>query len=107
MTNYQATDTLSADDLITLSRVFPTASRPQLIIVKSLLNDRHATYRTYENGTVSFDVDALIREVAFKGSPKTASRVSELVSLGVSLQALAKARLNIPMAGKDPISIRP
>lgn len=106
MTSYQATDTLTGDDLIILSRVFPTPSRPQLIIVKNLLNDRKASYRNHENGTVSFDVDALTREVSFKGSPKTASRVSELVSLGVSLQALAKTPLSIPMTGKDPITVR-
>ncbi len=53
MTCYQATDTLTEDDLIALSRVFPTPSRPQLVIVKNLLNDRHATYRTYENGMCS------------------------------------------------------
>ena len=106
MTTYQATDTLTEDDLITLSRVFPTPSRPQLVIVKNLLNDRKASYRTYENGVVSFDIDALIKEVSFQGSPRTASRVSELVSLGVSLQALAKTPLSIPMAGNDPIKIR-
>ena len=33
MTTYQATDTLTEDDLITLSRVFPSPSRPQLVIV--------------------------------------------------------------------------
>lgn len=106
MTSYRATETLTQDDLITLSRVFPTASRPQLIIVKNLLNDHHATYRTYANGTVSFDIVALVREVSFKGSPRTALRVSELVSLGVSLQALAKTPLSIPMVGKEPITIR-
>ena len=106
MTTYQATASLTEDDLTILSRVFPTPSRPQLVIVKNLLNDRHATYRTYENGMVCFDVDALIKEVSFRGSPRTASRVSELVSLGVSLQALAKTPLSIPMVGKEPISIR-
>lgn len=106
MTTYQATDTLTEDDLINLSRVFPTASRPQLIIVKNLLNERYATYRSYENGTVTFDIEAVIREASFRGSPKTASRLAELVSLGVSLQALAKTPLNIPMAGKDNITIR-
>ncbi|NWD59143.1 hypothetical protein HX878_31020 [Pseudomonas veronii] len=103
---YQATDSLTEDDLTNLSRVFPTPARPQLVIVKNLLNDHRASYRTYENGMVSFDVDALVKEVSFRGSPRTASRVSELVSLGVSLQALAKTPLSIPMAGKEPISIR-
>lgn len=106
MNSYQANDTLTEDDLIILSRVFPTPSRPQLVIVKNLLNDHHATYRTYENGIVCFDVDTLLKEVSFRGSPKTGLRVNELVTLGVSLQALAKSRLNIPMTGKDPISIR-
>ena len=106
MTSYQATDTLTEDDLIILSRVFPTPCRPQLVIVKNLLNDRKASYRTYEDGAVSFDIDALIKEVSFRGSPKTALRVSELVSLGVSLQALAKTPLSIPMVGKDPITVR-
>ena len=106
MTSYQANTTLTEDDLIILSRVFPPASRPQLLILRNLLNDRKAAYRTYENGMVCFDVDALIEEVSFRGSPRTASRVSELVSLGVSLQALAKTPLSIPMAGKEPISIR-
>ncbi|KTC15212.1 hypothetical protein AO391_23380 [Pseudomonas marginalis ICMP 9505] len=106
MTSYQATDKLTENDLITLSRVFPTPSRPQLVIVKNLLNDRRATYRTYENGTVSFDFDALIKEVSFRGSSKTATRVSELVSLGVDLQALATSRLNIPMVGNELIRLR-
>jgi hypothetical protein len=106
MTSYLATETLTEDDLTTLSRVFPPASRPQLIILRGLLSNRRAAYRIYENGMVSFDVDALIREASLKCSAKTALRVSELVSLGVNLQALAKSSLNIPMAGKEPISIR-
>ncbi|WP_117140170.1 hypothetical protein [Pseudomonas amygdali] len=106
MTTYQATASLTEDDLTILSRVFPTPSRPQLVIVKNLLNDHKASYRTYENGMVSFDVDALVKEVSFRGSSKTALRVAELVSLGVSLQALAKTPLSIPMVGKEPISIR-
>ena len=54
---------------------------------------------------VAFDIDALVREVSFKGGVKTGLRVSELVSLGVNLQALASAHLSIPMAGKAPITI--
>lgn len=106
MTSYQATIKLTEDDLIILSRVFPPVSRSQLVIVKNLLNDHKASYRTYANGIVSFDVDALVKEVSFRGSSKTALRVAELVSLGVSLQALAKTPLSIPMVGKEPISIR-
>lgn len=106
MTGYLANETLTGDDLITLSRVFPPASRPQLIILRDLLNNRKAAYRIYESGLVSFDIDALVREASLKCSAKTALRVSELVSLGVNLQALAKSSLNIPMAGKEPISIR-
>ena len=85
MTGYLANETLTGDDLITLSRVFPPASRPQLIILRDLLNNRKAAYRTYENGMVAFDIDALVREVSFKGGVKTGLRVSELVSLGVNL----------------------
>ncbi|MCT8945614.1 hypothetical protein [Pseudomonas iridis] len=106
MTTHPAIESLTEDDLINLSRVFPAPSRPQLIIVRNLLNDWRATYRTFENGTVSFDVAALVREVSFRGSPKTAARVSELVSLGVDLQALATSRLNIPMVGKELITLR-
>lgn len=106
MTSYQATTKLTEDDLIILSRVFPPASRSQLIILRDLLNDRKATYRSYEDGMVSFDVDALTREASFRASPKTGLRVTELVSLGVNLQALAKTALRIPLVGKDPISIR-
>ncbi|MEX5592401.1 hypothetical protein [Pseudomonas orientalis] len=106
MTTHSAIESLTGDDLINLSRVFPAPSRPQLIIVKNLLNDRRATYRTFESGAVSFDVAALVREVSLRGSSKTAARVSELVSLGVSLQALAMSRLNIPMVGKELITLR-
>ncbi|WP_047335968.1 hypothetical protein [Pseudomonas protegens] len=106
MTSYSTTETITEDDLITVSRVFPPASRPQLLILRNLLNDRKAAYRTYENGMVAFDIDALVREVSFKGGMKTGLRVSELVSLGVNLQALASAHLSIPMAGKTPITIR-
>lgn len=106
MTGYSVTETITEDDLITVSRVFPPASRSQLLILRNLLNDRKAAYRTYENGMVAFDIDALIREVSLQGCAKTGLRVSELVSLGVNLQALASAHLSIPMAGKAPITIR-
>ena len=47
MTSYSTTETITEDDLITVSRVFPPASRPQLLILRNLLNDRKAAYRTY------------------------------------------------------------
>ncbi|WP_122602527.1 hypothetical protein [Pseudomonas viridiflava] len=106
MTTYPANELLNENDLITLSRVFPPTSRIQLIIVKNLLNDHRAIFRTYENGMVSFDIGALVREASFKGSPKTGERIIELVSLGLNLQALAKTPLSIPMVGKELISIR-
>jgi hypothetical protein len=106
MTIYPARALLTEDDLINLSLVFPPASRSQLIIVKRLLNDHRSNFRTYENGKLSFDIEALVREVSFKGSQKTAARITELVSLGVSLQALAKTPLSIPMVGREPITIR-
>jgi len=62
--------------------------------------------RTYEDGMVSFDVDALIREASLRASPKTGLRVTELVSLGANLKSLAKTALSIPLAGKEPITIR-
>ncbi|WP_236513641.1 hypothetical protein [Pseudomonas tremae] len=61
---------------------------------------------SYENGMVSFDIDALVREASLKGSYKTGERIIELVSAGLNLQALAKTPLRIPMVGKEPISIR-
>lgn len=106
MTSYQANTTLTEDDLIILSRIFPPASRSQLITLRDLLNDRKATYRSYEDGMVSFDVDALIREASFRVSLKTGLRVNELVALGVNLQALAKTALRIPLTGKESITIR-
>ena len=55
---------------------------------------------------VSFDVDALIREASLRASLKTGLRVTELVSLGANLKPLAKTALSIPLAGKEPITIR-
>ncbi|RMR28887.1 hypothetical protein ALP36_101921 [Pseudomonas syringae pv. coriandricola] len=106
MNTYPANELLKEHDLIALSRVFPPASRGQLIIVKNLLTDHRANFRSYENGMVSFDIDALVREASLKGSYKTGERIIELVSAGLNLQALAKTPLRIPMVGKEPISIR-
>ncbi|MEE4147734.1 hypothetical protein [Pseudomonas viridiflava] len=54
MNTYPANELLKEHDLIALSRVFPPASTGQLIIVKNLLTDHRASFRTYENGMVSF-----------------------------------------------------
>lgn len=106
MTSYLANESLTENDLLTLSNIFPPASRPQLIILRGLLTARNPSYRSYANGMVSFDVDALVREASLRASPRTAARLLELVSLGVNLQALAKTPLMIPMRGNGEISFR-
>ena len=102
----RATSMLTEDDLATLSLVFPASSRPQLIELRRVLKNQSASFRTYGSGVVTFDTDALLKEVAFKLSAKTAERVSSLVAEGVCLQAIATTPLKIPLTGTDPISLR-
>lgn len=102
----RATSTLTEDDLATLSLVFPAPSRPQLIELRRVLKNQSASFRTYGSGVVTFDTDAMLKEVAFKLSAKTAERVSSLVAQGVCLQAIATSPLKIPLMGTDPISLR-
>jgi hypothetical protein len=101
-----ANSQLTEDDLITLSRVFPAPSRPQLIELRRVLKNQSASFRTYSSGVVTFDTDAMLKEVAFKLSSKTAERVANLVAHGVCLQAIATTPLKIPLTGTDPISLR-
>lgn len=101
-----ATSTLTEDDLATLSLVFPAPSRPQLIELRRVLKNQSASFRTYGSGVVTFDTDAMLKEVAFKLSAKTAERLSSLVAQGVCLQAIATSPLKIPLTGTDPISLR-
>lgn len=102
----RATSMLTEDDLATLSLVFPAPSRPQLIELRRVLKNQSASFRTYGSGVVTFDTDAMLKEVAFKLSAKTAERVSSLVAQGVCLQAIATSPLKIPLTGTDPISLR-
>lgn len=97
---------LTEDDLITLSLVFPAPSRPQLIELRRILNNRNASFRTYSSGVVTFDNDALLHEVALRCSKKTAERLSHLVAHGVCLQAIASTPLRMPLTGTDPISLK-
>lgn len=101
-----ATSQLTEADLTTLSLVFPAPSRPQLIELRRVLKNQSASFRTYGSGVVTFDTDAMLKEVAFKLSTKTAERVSSLVAQGVCLQAIATSPLKIPLTGTDPISLR-
>lgn len=101
-----ATSQLTEDDLTTLSLVFPAPSRPQLIELRRVLKNQSASFRTYGSGVVTFDTDAMLKEVAFKLSAKTAERVSSLVAQGVCLQAIATTPLKIPLTGTDRISLR-
>ncbi|MNJ21072.1 hypothetical protein D3C77_154170 [compost metagenome] len=100
------TSQLTEDDLITLSLVFPSPSRPQLIELRRILNNRNASFRTYGSGVVTFDNDAMLHEVALKCSKKTAERLSHLVTHGVCLQAIATTSLKMPLTGTDPISLK-
>ena len=101
-----ATSQLTEDDLITLSLVFPAPSRPQLIELRRVLKNQSASFRNYSSGVVTFDTDAMFKEVAFKLSAKTAERVSSLVAQGICLQAIATSPLKIPLTGTDPITLR-
>jgi hypothetical protein len=101
-----ATSTLTEDDLTTLSLVFPAPSRPQLIELRRVLKNQSASFRNYSSGVVTFDTDAMLKEVALKCSAKTAERVVHLVAQGVCLQAIASAPLKIPLTGTDRISLR-
>ena len=102
----RATSMLTEDDLATLSLVFPAPSRPQLIELRRVLKDQSASFRNYSSGVVTFNTDAMLKEVAFKLSAKTAERVSSLVAQGVCLQAIAVSPLKIPLTGTDRISLR-
>lgn len=101
-----ATSQLTEADLATLSLVFPAPSRPQLIELRRVLKNQRASFRTYSSGVVTFDTDAMLKEVALKCSAKTAERVTHLVAQGVCLQAIASVPLSIPLTGTDRISLR-
>lgn len=96
-----ANSRLTEDDLITLSLVFPAPSRPQLIELRRVLKNQSASFRNYSSGVVTFDTDAMLKEVAFKLSAKTAERVSFLVAQGICLQAIASVLLKISIAGTE------
>jgi hypothetical protein len=104
--SYSSISKLTDEDLEFLSITFPKSTRPQLVALRSTLNDRKASWRTYANGLVSIDKDAMLKEVALKCSPRSAERVSLLIDRGVCLQAIATTPLKIPMTGIEPISLR-
>lgn len=106
--SYPAISTLTQEDLEFLSVTFPRPTRSQLIALRSVLNDRKASWRTYAHGhgLVSIDKDSMLKEVAFKCSPRTADSVSLLIDRGVCLQAVATTPLKIPMLGTEQISLR-
>lgn len=97
---------LSKADLSILSLVFPRQTRLQLIELRRILRNRNASFRTYGFGVVTFDMDAMLREVALNCSSKIAERVSELVAQGLCLQAVSGTPLSIPLTGTEPISLR-
>jgi len=101
-----ATSQLSEDDLTTLSLVFPRNTRLQFIELRRVLKNQSASFRTYGSGVVTFDTDAMLKEVAFKLSAKTAERLSHLVAQGICLQAIASVPLRIPLTGTEPITLR-
>lgn len=103
---YSAVSKLTDENLEFLSLTFPASTRPQLLALRNILSDRKASWRTYANGLVSIDKNAMLKEVAFKCSPKTAERVSLLIDRGLCLQAIATTPLKIPMMGTEVISIR-
>lgn len=104
--SYPAISTLTQEDLEFLSVTFPRPTRSQLIALRSVLNDRKASWRTYAHGLVSIDKGAMLKEVSFKCSPRTADSVSLLIDRGVCLQAVATTPLKIPMVGTEQISLR-
>lgn len=104
--SYSSISKLTQENLEFLSITFPKSTRPQLVALRSTLNDRKASWRTYANGLVSIDKEAMLKEVSLKCSLKTADRVSLLIDRGVCLQAIATAPLKIPMVGTEPISLR-
>lgn len=101
-----ANSQLSEDDMNILSLVFTKPLRLQLIELRRVLNNRRATFRTYGSGVVTFDIDAVLHEVAFRCSSKIAERLSELVSKGLCLQAISGTPLSIPLTGTERISLR-
>ena len=94
-----ATSKLTEDDLTTLSLVFPRLLRLQLIELRRVLSNRNASFRTYGSGVVTFDMDAMLHEVALKCSKKTAERLSHLVAHGVCLRAIASTPLEDSLGG--------
>lgn len=100
-----ATSQLTEADLVTLSLVFPAPSRPQLIELRRVLKNQSASFRTYSSGVVTFDTDAMLKEVALKCSALTAERVTHLVAQGVCLLAIASVPLSIPLTRTDRISL--
>ncbi|SDO26749.1 hypothetical protein SAMN04489798_2502 [Pseudomonas arsenicoxydans] len=101
-----ASSQLSEIDLDTLSLIFTKPLRGQLMGLRNILSSRNASFRTYEAGTVTFDMDAMLREVSFKCSSMAAQKLSELVAKGLCLQAIASTPLSIPLTGTERIALR-
>ena len=101
-----ANSQLTEADLTTLSLVFSKPLRLQLIELRRVLSNRRASFRSYGSGVVTFDMDVMLREVAFKCSPKTAEKLKELVAQGLCLQAISGTPLSIPLTGTERISLR-
>ncbi|VVO67108.1 hypothetical protein PS850_01123 [Pseudomonas fluorescens] len=104
--SYPANSKLTQENLEFLSVTFPRSTRSQLVTLRSVLSNRKTSWRTYANGLFSIDKEAMLQEVSFRCSPKTADRVSLLIEHGVCLQAVATTPLKIPMVGTEPISFR-
>jgi hypothetical protein len=101
-----ANSQLTEADLITLSLVFSKPLRLSLIELRRVLSNRRASFRTYEAGTVTFDMDAMLREVSSKCPSKIVEKLSELVAQGLCLQAISSTPLSIPLTGAEQISLR-
>ncbi|KTT02069.1 hypothetical protein NS376_13160 [Pseudomonas oryzihabitans] len=101
-----ANSLLSNEDMVTLSMVFPHFTRAQVIELKAELNRRDATFRTYRDGKVYYDMDQLTLALSKRLPAKAIDRLKQLVSLGVCLQAFARTPLSIPMGRQGEISIR-
>lgn len=101
-----ANSQLTESDLTTLSLVFSKPLRMQLIELRRVLSNRRASFRTYGAGVVTFDMDAMLHEVALKCTSKIAERLSELVAQGLCLQAISGTPLRIPLTGTEQISFR-
>lgn len=102
----QANSLLSDEDMVTLSMVFPYFSRAQIIELRTELSRRDATFRTYKDGKVYYNMDLLTLALSKRLPIKAIDRLKQLVSLGVCLQAFARTPLSIPMGREGEISLR-